>query len=83
MIAVNLKGVRKQTMLFSEETGRWCIDINGVPYGFHCGDGFTARINNKKINCRIEMDFDGWYYLIGADQKRHRDLADLVDVQRS
>lgn len=67
-------------MSFNAKTGRWGVPINGTVFDFHCGDGFYSTVNGKSNACRMEMDADGWYYLVKGESEKRRNFTDLAHI---
>lgn len=47
-------------MNYDMERDRWVVQIDGRPYGLHCGEDLKIFIADRLHSCRIELD-EFWY----------------------
>jgi len=55
------------TMTYDAEYNRWMVELDGLKYGFHCGEVFRLSIGQYFIPCRIELG-DDWYIVFPGAQ---------------
>ena len=50
---------------YDRERDRWCWRRSGNVYEVRCGEVIRLLLEERWIQCRIELDAEGWYMTIG------------------